>query len=304
MLSCRICKRITIDSSNFICATCNWNFHCAQNSEEEKWAQNQWTKIEELENKLEKSRRDYQKLKEEKEKINKKFESIYQEFLVKSEERERLLLSLLQPISSIPSKLDELIDAVKIPLHSLSVEDTPQDQLVQEKTIERIDKKEEEINPQNIPTKLTVQKPPEVDNKSGIVRQSLVINSEERELAKLYNEKHKKFVEYVIKVSLTQDSIEKDRLGKTIKLFFQKNQKGTYWILITDKQKYFLFPEYDFKLNEFNYHSLETSFTCYGDWQHETSELRILKPAIVKPIGQGGEKWEFVDKGIIEFTSI
>jgi hypothetical protein len=285
-----------------LCPTCSWNFHSLPNSDEEKWAQNQWQKSQEQEDELEKFKREYQKLREEKEKLNSKFENLYKQLVEKAEERERLLLSLLQPISSIPSKIDELVDAIKIPLKNLSGQYTVDNQIKKE-TIEHRDKRQDNYS-QNTATKLTVKNLSEIGSESHITRQPLLLNQEETELAKLYNEKHKKFVESVIKVSLTQDSLEKDRLGKTIKLFFQKNHKGTYWIFIADKQKYFLFPEHHFKLNEFNYQALETSFTCYGNWQNEGSALKILKPGIVRPLDQGGEKWEFVDKGVIEFTSI
>jgi hypothetical protein len=142
----------------------------------------------------------------------------------------------------------------------------------------------------------------DVESKSRKAQHYLSLTREEQDFVKSYNEHPKTMLACITKVSPTQDSIEKDRIGNIIKSFFESNLKGTYWIYTTGKRKY-LFPEGNFKVNEYNYQSLETSFICYGNWQNEGSELKLLKPAIVTLSHQGGDKWELVDKGVIEFTS-
>ncbi|MBO3459229.1 hypothetical protein G7B40_027500 [Aetokthonos hydrillicola Thurmond2011] len=144
-----------------------------------------------------------------------------------------------------------------------------------------------------------------VESKSPKITNSFNHNTEEKDVDKLYNnEQNKKNLRHLVKVLPIQELIEKDSFGKPTRLFFQENVKGTYWIVTSEQKKYLLFPEHNFKVNEFNYKGLETAFTCHGNWQEEGAELKIFKPAIVKPLEEEGkEKWELVDQGVIEFTS-
>ncbi len=103
---------------------------------------------------------------------------------------------------------------------------------------------------------------------------------------------------YSIKVSPTQGSLEQDSLDNTTKLF-STHPKGTYWIISTQEKKYFLVPEYKLKLNQYNYQTLQIYFACDGNY--EEGELKMVKPAIAKPLAPEGEKWELVAQGIIEF---
>ncbi len=138
----------------------------------------------------------------------------------------------------------------------------------------------------------------EFHEKSQIARQDLAPTPEEQHLAKIYNDKDQTLIKHNIKVSPTQGSLEQNRLGIITKLF-STHPKGAYWIICTQENKYFLVPEYKFKLNQYNYQSLERYFACDGNY--EEGELKMVKPAIAKPLDPEGQKWKLVAQGVIEF---
>jgi DNA repair exonuclease SbcCD ATPase subunit len=125
-------------------------------------------------------------------------------------------------------------------------------------------------------------------------------SSKEEELAISYNEDPKKFSTQnnVEVVSETEDSINQRRLG-TSQAILTKDKRGNYWILTENGCEYMV-PKDNFKINEYNYNTVQALFECLNYQASITSDFQLVKPAKVSFI-TGLEKWQLEDRGILQF---
>ncbi len=290
---CPICSTLNTPICRF-CKKCRWYLLDKETQLQEtqlqetqlydvEWAQTYWTRNQELDT-------EKKKIEIEKEELNNKIISLYEQLLTeKNKQLEKEKNQLLLLINTEIISIDELVKAVKL-LKQTSSEQAHVEDKSKNKTVEQSEK-EEDSSPNNY-THIS-----STHEKSQIARQDVAPTREEQELATFYNNKDKILSEHNIKVLPTD--IEQERLGNTTK-FLSRNTKGTYWIITTQEKKYFLVPEYRFKVNEYNYQFFQSYFACDGNYQER--EIKMVKPAIVKPLDQEGEKWELVEQGAIEFN--
>ncbi|MEG3845351.1 hypothetical protein QT971_05335 [Microcoleus sp. herbarium19] len=125
-------------------------------------------------------------------------------------------------------------------------------------------------------------------------------NLKEEELASSYNEDPKKFSTQnnVEVVSETEDSINQRRLG-TSKAILTKDRRGNYWILTGNGCEYMV-PKDNFKINEYNYNTVQALFECLNYQASITSDFQLVRPAKVSFI-TGLDKWQLEDRGILQF---
>lgn len=126
-------------------------------------------------------------------------------------------------------------------------------------------------------------------------------SSKEEELASSYNEDPKRFLTQnnnVEVVSETEDSMNQRRLG-TSKAILKKDRRGNYWILTENGCEYMV-PKENFKINEYNYNTVQALFECLNYQASITIDFQLVKPAKVSFL-TGLEKWQVEERGILQF---
>jgi hypothetical protein len=120
----------------------------------------------------------------------------------------------------------------------------------------------------------------------------------EFEILKLYNDAPKDVSSLGIEVSETEESINNRRSGNSQPPVFANKRRGNYWILNQQGVDY-LVPSKSFKINEYNYNTIKNLFECRKYQPGYSQEFQLLEPAKVSAIG--GERWELIKPGVIEF---
>ncbi|PSB04281.1 hypothetical protein [Merismopedia glauca] len=132
------------------------------------------------------------------------------------------------------------------------------------------------------------------------VNLSQALSWEEANLVSKYNNNPNIFTNK-IEVSETKESNDNRHGGSNQSPILEISRRGNYWI-ISESDFYYLVPNPNLKLNEFNYKTVEAFFKYHNYPKDFSQKLRLFKPAQVSPL-PGGEKWELIQPGVIQATT-
>lgn len=79
----------------------------------------------------------------------------------------------------------------------------------------------------------------------------------------------------------------------------QPREDGPFWIAAFEGVHYLL-PQPQWRVTPDNYPLLKRFFVCYGYRSGQDYRIKLLKPGRVSAL-EGGDRWEFVQQGIVEF---
>ncbi|MEG3845352.1 hypothetical protein QT971_05330 [Microcoleus sp. herbarium19] len=119
-------------------------------------------------------------------------------------------------------------------------------------------------------------------------------------LVEQYNHDANKLLKTATKVSETEESINKRRMGMGTyeTVVIEKTGQGNYCI-ISEAGASYMVPKPSFKPNEHNYGTFETLFECYGYKSGYSHSFKLVKPARVNPTSEN--QWQLKERGIVEF---
>ena len=104
--------------------------------------------------------------------------------------------------------------------------------------------------------------------------------------------------EVVAKVSATEASLNKRRMGDESKLMLENTIQKRY-LIVQEDGDYYLVPHAKIKINEHNKSSLEALFECVS-FIPEYTDFHLIKPAKVSQVEP--ELWQLDNRGKIEFS--
>ena len=104
--------------------------------------------------------------------------------------------------------------------------------------------------------------------------------------------------EATAKVSATEASLNKRRMGDDSKLILENTTQKRY-LIIQEDGDYFLVPHAKIKINEHNKSSLEALFECVN-FIPEYTDFHLIQPAKVSQLDS--ELWQLDKKGKLEFS--
>ncbi|MEH2284793.1 MAG: hypothetical protein V7K90_26310 [Nostoc sp.] len=118
---------------------------------------------------------------------------------------------------------------------------------------------------------------------------------EAREIVEYYNQKQKVNFPEQVEVGETTESKAKRMDGIQSPPIFDDKNRGDYWVI---NQKY-LVPRRK-RFDTFSYQTLSTLFECRNHNQSSSGNFILIQPAKVTYLNTE-EKWQFEERGIIEF---
>jgi hypothetical protein len=131
-------------------------------------------------------------------------------------------------------------------------------------------------------------------------RPGVQVYSQFSKLVEQYNHDANKLLRTATKVSETEESINKRRMGMGTyeTAVIEKTGQGNYCI-ISEAEASYMVPKPSFKPNEHNYGTFETLFECYGYKSGYSHSFKLVKPARVNPTSEN--QWQLKERGIVEF---
>ncbi|VXD10299.1 hypothetical protein PL8927_10004 [Planktothrix serta PCC 8927] len=116
-----------------------------------------------------------------------------------------------------------------------------------------------------------------------------------------YNSNPKQFGQSSLEVGITEKTFSNQRLGSQEKITFQPEIRGTYWIF-GDSGYFYLLINKTTKINQFNFDYIKEVFDCYNEKENQNyKNFKLVKPAQVSKLNQGGELFQLEQKGTLEF---
>lgn len=136
------------------------------------------------------------------------------------------------------------------------------------------------------------------DNSTVIQPPALSANN----LVDIFNNNPKLFSQNAIEVSETSESIDNRLLDYNQPVVLEKvsRNKGIAWVINIDSSD-LLIPKNNLKINEYNYQTIESLFTCKDYKSGQSDDFRLVKPAKLTP-KEKGETWELTEKGELQFN--
>ncbi len=120
------------------------------------------------------------------------------------------------------------------------------------------------------------------------------------DLITVYNQNRHSLSNSAIEVSETKDSINQRRLGVKSAVILEqvRRGRGNYWIVSWQGREY-LVPKGNFKIDEYNYETVQALFNCQNYQAGYSREFRLIQPAQVTTVAQA--KWQIIEFGILQF---
>ena len=119
----------------------------------------------------------------------------------------------------------------------------------------------------------------------------------ESNLIDIYNSVPRTLSQSAIVVSVNQDG---ENQSGTIKISFQEEKGGNYWIIAIDKTTGWLFPKGGQVFDKYQYNILVYLFDCSGYEQQKNKEFILKNPAKVS-FNFDRKEWSLENKGVLEF---
>lgn len=146
----------------------------------------------------------------------------------------------------------------------------------------------------------------ESDSVSGNQSKTSPISLEpiEQEIITYYNEKPNSFGQSSLEVGITEQTISNERLGSQEKIIFQIQKRGTYWVVEVSGYFYLVINN-NIKIDQFKSNYIKKVFDCYQEKDNQDyNNFKLLKPAKVLKLNQGGEFFQLEQKGTLEFYQL
>lgn len=124
------------------------------------------------------------------------------------------------------------------------------------------------------------------------------VNISESELVQVYNDVPK----VLFKNSMITELTSKSYRDENEPIFLENDESGKYWIITTDRDKFFLVPSINIKSNIYKLKTVEKLFDFCGDTPSAESHFILLKPAKVSS-QSSGKQWKLEERGILEFNN-
>lgn len=120
------------------------------------------------------------------------------------------------------------------------------------------------------------------------------------DLITAYNHNPNSLLNSAIEVSETKDSINQRRLGAKNAVILEqvRRGRGNYWI-VTKEGKEYLVPKGNFKIDEYNYETVQALFDCQNYQPRHSRDFKLIQPAQVTTVAQ--KMWQIIEKGILQF---
>ncbi|MBD2199437.1 MULTISPECIES: hypothetical protein [Calothrix] len=125
------------------------------------------------------------------------------------------------------------------------------------------------------------------------------VNFSKNELLEIYNSDFRQLTTYVIKVSVTEDSLSQQNFQK---ILLEKRRNANYWIIVTEEDDYYLLPKGNLKIDRYNYQIIESLFQCHGYQPDVHNKFILNQPAIVE-LTSNGQQWMLAQRGVLQFTT-
>ena len=109
-------------------------------------------------------------------------------------------------------------------------------------------------------------------------------------------------VNNIVKVSATDESIEKIRSGIKTLLILMQDNNGSYWVVLKPQLPdncYFLVPKSGLIINDRIHQTVEDIFLCKGYQKRSSNNFKLVLPAVVK--SRSNNEWELVESGELLF---
>jgi hypothetical protein len=119
-----------------------------------------------------------------------------------------------------------------------------------------------------------------------------------------YNSNPKQFGQSSLEVGITEKTISNERLGSQEKIIFQIQKRGTYWVVEVSGYFYLVINN-NIKIDQFKSNYIKKVFDCYQEKDNQDyNNFKLLKPAKVLKLNQGGEFFQLEQKGTLEFYQL
>ncbi|BAY26365.1 hypothetical protein NIES2100_61790 [Calothrix sp. NIES-2100] len=125
------------------------------------------------------------------------------------------------------------------------------------------------------------------------------VNFSQNELVEIYNSDFQQLTPYVIKVSVTEDSLSQQNFHK---ILLEKRRNANYWIIVTQEDDYYLLPKGNLNIDRYNYQTIESLFQCHGYQPDVYNKFILNQPAIVE-LTSNGQQWMLAQRGALQFTT-
>jgi len=124
------------------------------------------------------------------------------------------------------------------------------------------------------------------------------VNISESELVQVYNDVPK----VLFKNSIITELTSKSYRDENEPIFLENDENGKYWIITTDRDKFFLVPSINIKSNIYKLKTVKKLFYFCGDTPSVESHFILVKPAKVSS-QSSGKQWKLAERGILEFNN-
>ncbi|MCP2728868.1 hypothetical protein [Limnofasciculus baicalensis] len=122
------------------------------------------------------------------------------------------------------------------------------------------------------------------------------LNLSESDLVEIYHSAPKILSHKALTVSVTEDTLSSEE-----SIVIEAAKNGNYWLIATEDDIYWLFPQANVKINPYIDESVKLLFNCNGYQTDAPSQFTLNMPAKLA-IMPRGEEWQLVEKGILDFS--
>lgn len=122
------------------------------------------------------------------------------------------------------------------------------------------------------------------------------LNLSESDLVEIYHSAPNILSHKALTVSVTEDTLSSEE-----PIVIEAAKNGNYWLIATEDDIYYLFPQANLKINPYIDETVKLIFNCNGYQSDASTQFTLNKPAKLSIIPRG-EEWQLVEKGILDFS--
>lgn len=206
----------------------------------------------------------------------------------KIEDNEKKMDAILKELSELKNKIEKQLSPLVI-----------NESLVNNSDSESLD--DLNLPPKTVP--ISEPAKPDLVTSNQSTTSLIIIDSTEQKIITSYNVNPKNFQQSssALEVGITEQTISNERLGSQRKIIFKNETRGTYWIFKNSVCLYLLINK-NIKIDQYKSNYIKKVFDCYKEKDNQDyNNFKLLKPAQVSKLNQGGEFFQLEQKGILEF---
>jgi WD40 repeat protein len=125
------------------------------------------------------------------------------------------------------------------------------------------------------------------------------IQVSETELIDIYHNSPQILSCLALTVALTPESYQK-QTNQII--YLEQVSNGNYWIIVTEKNDYWLIPKDNIRINANSIKTVQSLFNCQGYEEIGMRKFSLIKPAKLSLIANG-KQWKLEELGILDFSN-